>query len=351
MSSQRSRLALFQPTGVDVGTVRLGPGHGSATRPGLCGSHRWERRDRGCFFKGPGVLAATDRIGAARALSSIPSCGPRAVRLFAPRPFRAVCGDPVFAGVSPLRERLLCPRHPDARPHFQQTNSSATHFAVRIVAGTSSRGDIASLERRPLRHGVVFGGRLNVSSSSPSSLAQGLEADPHGSTACLPKFVWHVRFPQRRLPGVRHRRVRGSPFSVDGVRRRRGPRLAPSAGGSRAQGEGDRDGPPALRRAGRRPRQGDPPPRPETPERPRRRQGPGSHRRLRSRACRCCAGVTRFDRPPAYWRRTVVGKDLGPPTFFPRPRLYDSSPQKASGKNIGRGTRAHDGSSSRAVQS
>src|SRR5207249_1775007 len=70
---------------------------------------------------------------------------------------------------------------------------------------------------------------------------------------------------------------------VDGVRRRRGPRLAPAAHRPPAARQGARDRPPALRGARGRPRPGRPAPRPQARERDGRRPRQGAHHRLRAR--------------------------------------------------------------------
>ena len=79
----------------------------------------------------------------------------------------------------------------------------------------------------------------------------------------------------------------GRPLPVDGVRRRRGPRLAAAAASGVCRGDkARRDRAPALRGPGRRSRAGRAPPRPEAGERDDRRPGQGAHHRLRPGAAR-----------------------------------------------------------------
>ena len=114
------------------------------------------------------------------------------------------------------------------------------------------------------------------------------------------------RVPPQRLPRVRHRRGGGPALPLDGVRRRRGPRLAAEAHRPPAAGQGSRRGAPRVRGPRRGAREGRAAPRPQAGQRDARPPGRGRDHGLRSRGrsptrCRSttCAAARR-----ATWRRS-----------------------------------------------
>ena len=105
----------------------------------------------------------------------------------------------------------------------------------------------------------------------------------------------------QRLPRLRRRRDRRAAVPLDGVRRRRGPRLAPEAHRPPPAGQGARDRARALRGARGGARQGRAAPRPEARQRHGRRPRPRAHHGLRpARSRRARSSEGEVSGTPAY---------------------------------------------------
>ncbi len=92
--------------------------------------------------------------------------------------------------------------------------------------------------------------------------------------------------PPQRVPGLRRGRDRGAALPLDGVRGRRGSRLAPAADREAPGRQGGRDRAAALRGTGGGARSGRSPPGPEARQRHARRAGPRPNHGLRPRRSR-----------------------------------------------------------------